>query len=60
MVHDELKDKIFSSWAWERINKDIEYYIIDTDANCWVSHDMGETYSKIGTFIWGCQMGGER
>lgn len=56
---DILKDnnKLFASWAWTRVNGDVEYHLIDTNADCWISYDYGDTWVKIGTFIWGCRMG---
>ena len=53
MKHEDLNGKILASWCWRRVNYEIEYYIVDTDGKCWISHDMGENYILIGDYIAG-------
>lgn len=54
MKRDEFPaDKILAAWCWTRVNGQIEYYIVDTYAKCWISHDMGEHYALIGDYIAG-------
>ena len=56
---DILKDnnKLFASWAWKRDHGGDEYYLIDTNGDCWLSYDPIENYIKIGIYIWGCKLG---
>ena len=63
MTREDLlkgNNKLFASWAWKRVEGKEEYYLIDTNADCWISYDHGETWDKLGTYIWSCRMGGGR